>query len=236
MTQPVYKEKQTNVVPGGFDAYPGVVVVQMDLPEEKSEGGIFYTEVQVEDFMADVGAVVAVGEPLQHKQWTNKDGSPFCHPMPTLGAKVLVTPKHGKSVENFYRNGQAQKGFTRFYGFVGGVSPWTHRGDVASPIAIEWWHSILMEVTEGNFNPYADRMLVQHEVETQTKGGIHLIDSLSRDKRKTIVASVLKTGPLCRDTSVGDQIVYHEGDCVPMEHLGHGMALVREAFVYGRRV
>lgn len=207
---------------------PGVVVVQIDPPDQKSSGGLYIPEVVTEDLMADIGTVVAVGEPVQHRAWENCDGTPYCHPMPNLGSRVLVLPKHGKSVEGFVRLGKKQSGFTRMYGLVGGISPWTQRGDFGGVNHANWWESVIMEVTTENFQPYGDWMLVQHELKETTEGGIILLEN--NDLRKTVKAKVLKVGPLCKEWKPGDTIVYHEGGCKRI--LGLDTAIVREAHTY----
>lgn len=233
MTQSVFQECEApEVQTGGFFCRPGVVVVQIDLPYQLTAGGIHLPKGIDEDLMPDLGTVIATGRPEQHRKW-EKDGNPYCHPVPELGARVLVKPKHGKSVEGFVRPGVGRHpGFTRFYGFVGGVSPWTARGDRVPPQKVPWHESIIMEISEGEFYPTSDRVLIKHELRgRKSDGGIYIAGI--HDHRKSVKAEAVRCGPLCTEVMAGMTLLYHEGACEPVDGLPDGYAVVKEEFVYG---
>lgn len=205
-----------------IDCTPGTLVVQIDKAVETSSGGIFL--VDPEEDMPDVGTVVARGEKADDV------------PMPEIGARVLVLPKHGKSIMNFSSGGKVYRGFTRIYGHAGGFSPYMTSGDPAyQPVRVPWWVSVVAELNENEFNPYGDWVLLRHELTDKSEGGILLKGNL-RDKRKSCKAEVLKIGARCKDIPsdwVGKRVVYHEGSSRHVLGLDESYVIVRQDGIYG---
>lgn len=207
---------------GGLKCLPGVVVVEIDLPEEKTEGGLYLPESVQEDWMPDVGTVVAL-DPLLGATGCLREGS-----------RVLVAPKTGKSVEGFVRKGRSYDGFTRFYGLAGGYSPYAQTGDPAySARAVPWSVCVMAVIEEdGTMLPTGDWIVLKHELQETTDGGVYL--SGVRDPRTSVKGEIVSVGPSAMELSgcEGRSVVYHEGASRHIQGLGREFVMVREPFVY----
>ena len=180
-----------------------------------------------EELMADQGYVAAVGKDVDLD----------------VGDRVVVFPKHGKSIEDYTTvSGRVQ--FTRFFGCAGGFSPYKYRGDKRyPPTLVPWWHSIpliIKDMEASEFQPTGDWVLLRHVLENETDTGILLSDSAFIDPRATCTAEIVALGPLCKEITdlpePGNQFYYWEGAAKHVLGLDRDYVLVREPFVLGQRL
>lgn len=204
----------------------GKVAVRLDPPRDNVKG-ILLTHDYAEQRMSDTGVVIGVGSGVNGV---------------TPGVRVVVLPKHGKSIEDYTHNGKVYKGFTRLYGAAGGFSPYSPRGDKRFPATLtDWWLSIpLIIMSPEEYQPTGDWVLLKHELVDQTPAGILMPDSVFIDPRATLTAEIVAVGPKCKEiTEVperGNQFYYWEGAAKHVLGLDKDYVIVREPYVLGQKL
>lgn len=79
----------------------------------------------------------------------------------------------------------------------------------------------------------SDIIIVERDPEpTMSKGGIHLLTDWNKQEEVGVYYGRVKVaGPDCKVLKVGDHILYHRSNYVPMEFEGQDFAVFREDVV-----